>query len=274
MSYLHTILKKLQDHSITPPAEVTDAIYRNIQEEKAEAGLKKEFEQVSELKNRSVTPPAFLLENILREAKPAKVVSFRQYIPRIAAALLVIAAVAVIIRLTGKKDVAKETATIPSTENKSLATDSPAKKDSVIAPVVLPKHSTYLASNTKKKIRSKPDSKTGKAWIDGQDFVVHNNDLFFSFTNFKYNELPSFITSESTEAVKVNLDHSSSITISEGMVGIMKRMYQQKKNGKPTARARRERKKLQRWKDSDVKFFDKHVEKNPMDPLDLAEFIF
>jgi len=272
---LNTILKKLQDHSIPPPAQVTEAIHSNIQEEKAESLIKKEFEQVSSLKENSVTPPAFLLENILREGKPARVVSFRKYIPRIAAALVFMAAIAVVIRLTHKKNAGtEETATVPSTENKSLATTSPDKKDSVAIPMILPKHSGSLASSPKKKNGYNSSSKTGNASIDGEDFDVHDNDLLFSFTNFNYNQLPSFITNESTDAVKVNLDHSSSITISEGMLGMMKTMYQQKKNGNPTAKARRQRKKLQRWKDADAKFFDKNVEKNPMDPLDLAEFIF
>jgi hypothetical protein len=281
VSHLHTILQKLKDHSVSPPAEIFDSIHKAIAEVKSEAAENEPLKAIIALREKAVLPPAFLFDNIIAAGKiksPAKVVPFKKYIAAIAAALLLFAGIAIVFKLSNKKDAAQNDGIAKQSGGQSLPTDDHSIKDTVaIAKDKLPLISPNNAlAHTTKKYGSNIMRKTGTATVeaDGDDLIIKENDLLYSFTNFNYNNLPAFITSDNTDAVKVRIDGSASITLSEGMVMMMKRMYKQKRNGKPTAKARREKRKLQRWKNADTKFFDKNVEKNPMDPMDLAEFLF
>jgi hypothetical protein len=279
VSYLDNILQQLKDHPVPPPADIADAIHKNIAAEKKEAEENAPLESIGQLRDSSIAPPAFLLDNIVA-AKPktnsAKVIPFRKYFTAAAAVLLVIVAIALLTRLSGKKEATQKELVHQSTGSQPVYT-APLKKDPVGFTVIeknVDEVDKIPSQNNKKSVHHRVHKISGTATIDDADFAIRENDLLYSFTSFNYNNLPAFITNENTEAVKVRIDRSASITLSEGMVGMMKRMYQQKRNGKPTAKARREKRKLQRWKNADAKFFDKNVEKNPMDPLDLAEFIF
>ena len=58
------------------------------------------------------------------------------------------------------------------------------------------------------------------------------------------------------------------------MLNMMKQTYEVLANGKATRKARRTKRRLDNWKEKDQKRFDKGNEANPLDPVDLAEFIF
>ena len=66
---------------------------------------------------------------------------------------------------------------------------------------------------------------------------------------------------------------SSYVTVSEKMNEIFKKMYSTKKNNKPTIKAKRLKAKLEKWKKYDEKHFDTNMQNNPVDVIDLSEFI-
>ena len=58
------------------------------------------------------------------------------------------------------------------------------------------------------------------------------------------------------------------------MLEMMKQMYQVLPNGKPARKARKAKRRLESWKEKDQKRFDRDAGANPLDPVDLGDFIF
>ena len=110
--------------------------------------------------------------------------------------------------------------------------------------------------------------------IEGQHLPVTDNDLLASFTSFTWPDLPDYLTRSSDKPLKIHVDQYTSIFISKNMQDMMKEMYGVNSNGKPDRKARKAREKLDKWKKSDQRRFDDNNEANPLDPVDLAEFIF
>jgi hypothetical protein len=50
-------------------------------------------------------------------------------------------------------------------------------------------------------------------------------------------------------------------------------MYLAKGNGKPTRKAKKTKRKFEKWRKKDERYFDKNLQKNPADIIDLSEFI-
>lgn len=289
MPYLQDILKRLKSYCVPPPAELFDAITAKIKKQKDDtAPLDSNEKKIASLQAIEVAPPDFLFDNILKAIKekdavvtnaPAKIIPFRKnYIIAAAASGVIVVAALGIYNFINKnkenKGTAKVDKVIPANNNIT-------KKDNLDTQTntaTINEHSLAKIVNrtlpNKKTIAITGNDNFTSASVDGFDFPIQNNDLMATFTSFNYNNLPPFISGESTDAVKVRVDKSTSITLSGDMVSMMKKTYGIKKNGKPTMRAKREKRKFDKWKKADTKFFDKNVEKNPMDPIDLAEFIF
>ena len=109
--------------------------------------------------------------------------------------------------------------------------------------------------------------------INGSSFSIVDNDYLATFTSFDPNNLPLFLQAEKPVATSITVDQYSSINISEGMGAIMKKMYKTKKSGKPTRRARKTKEKLEKWKKLDADYFNQNSNLNPLDPIDLGNFI-
>ena len=286
MPYLQDILKRLRSHSVAPPAELFDAITAKIKEQKEEpAPLDKSEKKIAALQGLEVSAPEFLFDNIVkaikeneRIAEPAKAIPIkRNYMMAIAASVVVLVAAFGTYNFINKEKAITETAKVTEIAPANPATG---KIDSVPPPAYIPKSgdkqftaAINKSSHSKKNIAGLKQEEN-IASVDGYSFPILDNDLMGTFTSFNYNSLPPFLRSENTDAVKVRVDKSTSITLSGDMLSMMKKTYGTKSNGKPTMRAKREKRKLLRWKQADATFFDKNVEKNPMDPIDLAEFIF
>jgi hypothetical protein len=173
-------------------------------------------------------------------------------------------------------------------QNKKIAAGSPAGKETVVLqPDSLSrKESLNQADSLNDLAEDLPaaDSnvlvKTGRYrqhfsfHINGQRFPLVDNDLLITFASFKYNEIPDFVNRTDNESWMIRIDQYANIVISKTMVGMMKEMSGFKSNGNPTRKARKSRDKLDKWKKTDADNFDQSVQKNPLDPIDLAEFIF
>lgn len=103
-----------------------------------------------------------------------------------------------------------------------------------------------------------------------------DNDFIVTFASYRYEALPAFLAEgkEDNSELLVRLDQYSYFTISDNMLSSLKKMYQQRRRGTPTRRARKEREKLEQWKRADEARFDLKQVNNPLDPIDMAEFIF
>ncbi len=109
--------------------------------------------------------------------------------------------------------------------------------------------------------------------INGAVIPIIDNDYLTTFTSFDANNLPLFLQADNPVATSITVDQYTSITISEGMGAMMKKMYKTKKSGKPTRRARKQKEKLEKWKKVDADYFNQNSSSNPLDPMDLGNFI-
>lgn len=117
--------------------------------------------------------------------------------------------------------------------------------------------------------------KTNRFTVEGSPMQLVDNDFIVTFASYQYAEtLPSFLTEEDDSELLIRLDQYSHFTISENMMNSLKKMYQRRAKGTPTRKARKEKEKLDQWKKADESRFDGKQVKNPLDPIDLAEFIF
>lgn len=110
--------------------------------------------------------------------------------------------------------------------------------------------------------------------MNGQNFALTDNDLLATWVSFTYTEIPEFINHPGETVWKIHIDQYTNILISKPMSEMMKEMNTFRSNGDPTRKARKSREKLGKWKKADQEQFDRSLQKNPLDPIDLAEFIF
>lgn len=111
--------------------------------------------------------------------------------------------------------------------------------------------------------------------IDDEYIKIRDNDILASFASFIGANVPSFVFNEQkNENVKLRVDNSTSISISEGMMKMMRKMYGTKRNGKPTHKSKRIKKRIEKWQKADKAYFDIKPGKNPFDPIDLGDLIF
>ncbi len=109
--------------------------------------------------------------------------------------------------------------------------------------------------------------------INGSQYTVKDNDYLGTFASFTETSMPSFLRTEKPIATTVTVDKYTSITISEGMAAILKKTYKTRRNGKPTRRARKQKEKIAKWKKADADYFNQNSTNNPLDPMDLGDFI-
>ncbi len=102
---------------------------------------------------------------------------------------------------------------------------------------------------------------------------VEDNDLLYSFTKFPYRfGQPNPWNEKKKTVVKIN--SYSSINVSAFMSSVIADLYKVKENGKPTNKAKKAKLKINRWRKTDIKRFDKKKNKNPLDIIDLGENVF
>lgn len=284
MSFDETILNKLRDFEKEPPVSFFESIKQrsNFATDIAAPKVSNETALV-ELKEYSVNPPGHLYQrilNLINDLKqPAKVIKIQPYlkVAAIAASVLLITGIWKLVSKNEVEPVDNGVATISNTkpiENAVVQPQPDTTNKQQIAPA--PKSNIIAFAGLKPKriteLPAAPD--TFSIFIDGASIVVKDNDLYSTFTSLEYNNLPAFITAPEAKPFKLRIDKSTAINLSESMVAMMQKMYRTRSNGKPTRKAARMKKKMDKWKEADQTYFDKNVEKNPIDPIDLGEFLF
>lgn len=292
-------LKSLFEHAVMPP---TDAIsFTNLM---TRIKLSDELNTFKPLRNYEVKPPfsfAKLMEIIKglvtnSSAKSsAKVIPFSAIYKRIAAAAAVLF-MCFLGYLTYQKSASSaqqnenNNAAITVTPSKNTATETSPNADSI------PKQNNhpqlaFIGNNGFTQKNNFGGGREGKQkmffgaaptlaatapaelLINGSKFTIVDNDYLATFASFNESNLPAFLQVDNPVATQITIDDYASITITEGMGAMMKKMYKTKKSGKPTRRARKQREKLEKWKRADSAFFNPNVNLNPLDPIDLGNFI-
>jgi hypothetical protein len=296
---LTNTFKALVRHSVAPPAAAISfgAIMNRI----------KETEQLNTfkpLKDYEVAPPfsfAKLMEIIrgmvaTTSIKPtAKVISFSANFKRIAAAAAVILMCFVGYLVYQNTSVKGDEGSTAST----TVTPTPSITPSIVTPplvdtATIKNNNPTLAFignnnyNANNKFSTGRDGKRSMSFgaaptfdvpaptellINGSKFTIVDNDYLATFASFNESNLPEFLKADNPVATQITIDDYASITITEGMGAMMKKMYKTKKSGKPTRRARKQKEKLEKWKKADADFFNPNANLNPLDPIDLGNFI-
>jgi hypothetical protein len=291
--------KSLFDHPIAPPAMALsfDAIMNRIK-------TTDELNTFKPLRNYEVTPPfsfAKLMEIIKGlvtnpSAKTsAKVIPFSANFKRIAAAAAIL-----IMCFLGYITYQKSASNIEENGNNNPAiavnpsSNTPNTTSTVVDTVSKQNAHPQLAFIGNNGIAQKNNysgSREGKQkmffgatptlaapaptelLINGSKFTIVDNDYLATFASLNESNLPAFLQADNPVATQITIDYYASITITEGMGAMMKKMYKTKKSGKPTRRARKQREKLEKWKKADSTYFNPNINLNPLDPIDLGNFI-
>ncbi len=295
--------KSLMQHSVAPPSTAISfgAIMNRIKETD-------QLNAFKPLKDYEVTPPfsfAKLMEIIrgmvaTTSIKPtAKVISFSTNFKRIAAAAAILL-MCFVGYLTYQRSAVngqnKDDSIASNTVTPALSANTPSVVAPIVDSAVIANNNPTLAFignnnyNKKNKFGSGSDGKRKMFFgassatttpiatptellINGSKFTIVDNDYLATFASFNESNLPEFLRVDNPVATQITIDDYASITITEGMGGMMKKMYKTKKSGKPTRRARKQREKLEKWKKADADFFNPNANVNPLDPIDLGNFI-
>lgn len=99
-----------------------------------------------------------------------------------------------------------------------------------------------------------------------------DSDFIYLLTSFNPETAELFMQDMASKSV-IYLNRFSYVNISDKMREFLETMYKTKHNKKPTRKAKKARQKLEKWKKADENYFDNGAGKNPLDILDLSEFI-
>ena len=272
MTDRHDIWHHLKDHEALPPQEVFERLRQTLEAGNVMQNAEGE-EDMERLQQHEVMPPAFLGRRIEKRLgiRPRVFGKVRWYLSAAACLVLIVAGWLVYRNYdTGETGIAA-----------GKKTQRPAIQK---GPATLPAD-TLLKRDTSRMLAGKTATDTHAATHDeisvhrvfsigGQAVSVTDNDLLVTFTSFVYPDVPAYLTRNTDKPLKIDVDQYTRLYVSRIMLDMMKETYQVLPNGKPARKARRMKRRLDNWKEKDQKRFDKGNEANPLDPVDLAEFIF
>jgi hypothetical protein len=262
----------LKDYEVFPPEEVGYQLSSILETEDATPAAVLQ-PRMARLQQYEIPPPPFLWLIIGQQfGITSRTPLWKKWHIPAAACLLLVAAGWIIYRSsTAAPAPQKPPATsiqqpVASTAGRSIHRDPAPQKKNVSG--ITPAGADKADSTAITRPVRRPFS------IEGQSIPVADNDLLAAFASFTYPDIPPYLTSPVDKPLRIYIDQYSNVYVSKNMLGMIKEMYQVRANGKPARKARRARRRLDDWKQKDIRHFDNNRETNPLDPLDLAEFIF
>jgi hypothetical protein len=279
MAERHDILHRLQEYEILPPPEAFVNL-RNALNSGMKDGDALANGSISRLGQLEIQPPFSMRSSIeSRIFKKRRTVSFYSY-RAIAACLLLAAGVWLMYQMNNSSRPAKSIPALVTQKKQTLQpgipeTAAPAH-DTIPGPAEQPltANNTPAGSGITESPTSLKNRKAPAFSIDNRKLSMIDNDLLFTFASYKYDEIPAFMSSKEDRILKIHVDQYANIVISKTMSRMMKDMYQYKSKDRLTRRARKTRERLDQWKKKDEEQFDRSSTDNPLDPIDLAKFIF
>ena len=111
--------------------------------------------------------------------------------------------------------------------------------------------------------------------VHGDRLPLVDNNILATFTDYRYPNLRDYVEEEkNAAAMRIHVDQYTDIELSPAMTATLRMLYGTRGDGTPDRKARKTREKLAKWASEDGRQFDSHSGSNPLDPVDLAEFIF
>jgi hypothetical protein len=283
---LNNILNQLKEHQMQPPDFLFGKIFSAVNPDKnADMQVYGEAISVGSLIDHKLSPPEYLYNRIIAiifaGQKNKGIVRSMYYLRRIAAVIVVALCAWLVYNAIGTGST--------KTGSDISAVNPPVTVPPVIPPAIVQppgavvpfipsvKRSNELSSVFITKNIAKieaPSKGIFKALqIDGVSLEVVDNDLLYTLFNCDYKILAPYLESENKNLV-MGIDKYSSVTVSPKMVAFMKTMYATTRRNKPTRKAKKANAALDKWKVSDTNYFDSLGTQNPLDIIDLSEFIF
>jgi hypothetical protein len=300
MAGTNKIFKDLQNYSVSPPGNVYAKLWRKIRgmslgketlldteslpdthvtAESAGTGEDKILSSLQSYVHPEHTAPPFdfkkiseaLANNGEKPAVPQKskliVWGYR------AAAAAAITGIAFFIYTQSAKPDQEQTAINTSQQGRLSDTNKIEPVIPATAKATYPAQIANKTENTPVK-RHQYHQTTGKAFITNNvNANILDNDFLYTLTSFNYGQAEDFLADIKNDP-KISLDKYSYVNVSDKMAVFLKQLYAVNGKKKPTLKARRLKKKLNKWKRNDEDNFDNKIRKNPLDILDLSEFIF
>ncbi|MES2847551.1 MAG: hypothetical protein V4685_00725 [Bacteroidota bacterium] len=279
----NTILNKLQQYKMQPPADAFEKAWeRCMHETPEETADRKAFGQ---LKDHGLQAPQLDLKKIMigekavAEKKKPFVISISWR--RAAVVLLLIAAGAVVyVTIFNKKETGESYAagekiknTPVAKENDSNTVATIAAGDAAINGLENTAAANNQGSNTVAAVKGgNKKSNAGGVLYAGNENSFTSNDVFFTLINYKENGRDNLFY-KTLSAKKITLNQYSYINLSDKMVAMLQDLYVTKRNGKMARKAKKAKKKFDRWRKKEEKYFDKKLDKNPADIIDLSDFL-
>jgi hypothetical protein len=299
------IWRHLQDHEIPPPAEVLGGLRMklHLSAEDNSADFKR-------LQDHMVAPPDFLWpgikvavkasgkEAIKAAAWPAIKVAagsaikgaagpaikgatgragrskVRVLLPYIAAACLLLILVGVVVdrvSFYGRRDAAATTRPAAKYAAKTGAAPIPDTAGNMIRSAASgPGNAIDSSALVASTLRALPLA----LGIDGRSFSLVDNNPLITLISYKYPSLKQLIDGMGDAGFRIQLDQYTNIVLSPSMAVMIKDLYDTRSNGQPSRKARKTKERLQKWKTDDENQFDGNHFSNPLDPIDLASFVF
>jgi hypothetical protein len=255
------IWRHLKEHAIPPPPGVVERLRHALSQSAANP--------LQRLQQHSIPPPDSLKRAIAQQVLPKHSNRFRRIFPYAAAAgLLVIVAGAF---FYNKVFIGARSA------GPSVTLSSPDSHDK--------KHNN-AGGDTASRLanRPTPTSDSSNAGIglgpldlvlDGEEFPLTENNLLATFTSFRYPAIKTHVDKRKNEnSWRIRLDQYTNIMLSPAMVATLKDLYDLRPDGSPARKAKKTRQRLEKWADQDKKQFAPGYLSNPLDPIDLTEFLF
>jgi hypothetical protein len=249
----------LQDQATPPPAEVFEKLRLLLDPASGETTA------FRKLGDHSIPPPAHLRSIITMPRRSKK--TFLLYAA--AAACILFCTIGFLFYHPTQNHDTIVTRHKPHTVPSITATDTSSRALAAAT-------STTPAANT-------PDSAGTRAitlspialTIDGGQFALTDNSPLATFTSYRYPALGRHVNNPKKQTIlHIHLDQYTNIALSPVMTATLRDLYDTRPDGTPSKKAKKTRDKLGKWDIEDKKEFDLHYTTNPLDPIDLAEFLF
>ncbi|HWB92733.1 MAG TPA: hypothetical protein VG605_12805 [Puia sp.] len=266
------IWQHLKDHEAVPPAELRQRLLLILDtlavDHAAENGAMEDRAIFQRLLEHTISPPAEVSGAItaaIKSVHPPKPTR-RTYLPYTAAAACILL---IMLSVSLYRGTASH-----GTHKGSLVAIKPATP---AASAIIPTKSAQTAKSDSSvnisAVQAEPLQLSLAA--DGDQLSLVDNNILATFVDYKYPALKNFVEEEKADAtIRIHLDQYTDITLSPAMTATLKTLYDTRPDGTPDRRARKTREKLGKWEARDKKQFDAHPGSNPLDPIDLGEFIF
>lgn len=276
------ILKRLTEYEVAPPDFLSQKIFAGIQQAgQAETRLDAELKKIAGF---ALTPPQELYGKIVRklglERSRAKVLAMPAWAMAAAAAVIIAFGIWYGLSSREQETPAYTSAPAPTAPVPQSNPTAPADAPVAAAPLTPSSKPGNVPAGKNSKLPARTAAAATPAeevaqtvLLDGTNYRIKDREYFVYLTSFNYKEVPSVFRQNAAEKVLLYTDNSTAISLSPAMVKMMKKLYTTRTGGRPTRRAEKLKKRLNKWKEADEVFFDRNLDKNPMNPVDLGSFL-